>query len=247
MHRESVRRGTGIFWLLAGAAAILSAALWLRSPTLPYLAAVGVATGAVAILGRRAGSSGWRLCLLAALLTFVGMGMYSQAALRRIDETWETFDAERRAEGAKALERALVQAVRDARRMERAASRTPGRIGRSSACPRRCEDRDGRARIVRYDRTAVRGAGASASRPHPARPIGYKNRLLVSTLRRGSERSGGDDLVSERPPADVSPAHRRGVVSREACADSSIGSAGDQYRGAAFRTRGRRWCGGAIH
>jgi hypothetical protein len=110
-------------WTAVVAAALVTAALWLRTPDVRYLAPAAVATVLGAILLKRVPRTmrAWGAATALALAAFSAMGAIAQRDLTRIARDWSTYRSGRIARGAQRLdvtldsiEAALTQRARTA-------------------------------------------------------------------------------------------------------------------------------------
>ena len=98
-------------WLITGAIAVLAAAQWLRTPSVPYLVAFVVATalslGAAVqyAVGRR-----WAFGFVAAMTAFGIAAAIAQRSVARIDREWDAYRTEIEFGAAARLERSLLSA-----------------------------------------------------------------------------------------------------------------------------------------
>jgi signal transduction histidine kinase len=96
-------------WLVAGAVAVLSAAQWLRTPSVPYLAACAVATAAAfATASASRARKRWVSGFVAAMVAFVVAAAIAQRSIERIDREWDTYRADIEFGAAARLERAML-------------------------------------------------------------------------------------------------------------------------------------------
>src|SRR5688572_3432630 len=91
LGEEALRSVWGrALWLVAGAIAVLSAAQWLRAPSVPYLAATMAATAvavAVAVASRARGR--WVTGFVLAMAAFGVAAAVAQRSIARIDREWD--------------------------------------------------------------------------------------------------------------------------------------------------------------
>ena len=81
--------------LLPAAAAALSAALWLRGPSVPYLVAGAVATAAAIVAAWRSGRGfGWIAAFAVAATAFATPAIVTQRELGHMTANWERHAAE---------------------------------------------------------------------------------------------------------------------------------------------------------
>jgi signal transduction histidine kinase len=96
-------------WLATGAVAVLTAAQWLRTPSVPYLVGTIVATaftlGASVRFGAR---RRWSAGFIAAMTAFAIAAAIAQRSVARIDHTWDAYRAEIEFGAAEKLERGLL-------------------------------------------------------------------------------------------------------------------------------------------
>jgi two-component system, NtrC family, nitrogen regulation sensor histidine kinase NtrY len=101
---------------VAAALALVAGALWLRSPSVPYLAGCLIATAGAALGLPARRQSGWArsVAAIAALLVFCILAAGDQYRLHRVDNSWPALREELRVEGAR---RARVAIEEDGRRL----------------------------------------------------------------------------------------------------------------------------------
>src|SRR5687768_9574935 len=96
LARGAVRSvGGRTLWLLTGALAVLAAAQWLRTPSVPYLVASSVATAAtvgaaLAFRTRRRWVAGFAVAMTA----FAVASAVAQRSVARIDREWDAYRAD---------------------------------------------------------------------------------------------------------------------------------------------------------
>src|SRR5512138_1451696 len=82
-------------WLATGAIAILAAAQWLRTPSVPYLVASIVATAlTLGVAVRAAPRRRWPAGFVAAMSAFAIAAAVAQTSIARIDRSWDAYRAE---------------------------------------------------------------------------------------------------------------------------------------------------------
>ena len=101
--------GGRTLWLLTGALAVLAAAQWLRTPSVPYLVASSVATAAtvgaaLAFRTRRRWVAGFAVAMTA----FAVASAVAQRSVARIDREWDAYRADIEFGAAERLERAML-------------------------------------------------------------------------------------------------------------------------------------------
>jgi two-component system, NtrC family, nitrogen regulation sensor histidine kinase NtrY len=96
-------------WLVAGAVAVLSAAQWLRAPSVPYLAACAVATAAALAAALGSGvRRRWVGAFVVAMTVFVVSAAIAQRSIARIDREWDAYRTDIEFGAAARLERAML-------------------------------------------------------------------------------------------------------------------------------------------
>ncbi len=117
-------------WTVATGAAIVGAAIWLRSPRIPYLAASLIATAAAAIvvpgLARR--DRAWAVAALVSSFMFCAVAYFAQRTLDRIEHDWPAYSASLVTRGAAALGERLSATSRDLRSSARRALDAPAQV-----------------------------------------------------------------------------------------------------------------------
>src|SRR5215207_3875706 len=97
-------------WLITGAAAVLAAAQWLRTPSVPYLVGATVATAVTLAAALRFGARRrWAAGFLAAMAAFGVAAAIAQRSVARIDREWDAYRAEIEFGAATRLEQALLR------------------------------------------------------------------------------------------------------------------------------------------
>jgi hypothetical protein len=82
-------------WLSTGAVAVIAAAQWLRTPSVPYLVASIVATAITLLLAfRLAPRRRWAAGFVAAMSAFAIAAAIAQSSSARIDRAWVAYRAE---------------------------------------------------------------------------------------------------------------------------------------------------------
>src|SRR5687768_7863874 len=106
----ALRSGWGrAFWLAAGAVAVLPAAQWLRTPSVPYLAACAVATALALASALVSGARRrWVGGFVLAMAAFVVAAAVAQRSIARIDNEWDGYRTDVEFGAAARLERALL-------------------------------------------------------------------------------------------------------------------------------------------
>jgi signal transduction histidine kinase len=99
------------WWLLAGAAAALSGAGWMRSPGEPYVIACALATVALGALARLGARRAIGIVATFTAATLTGLFAVGSRAIGRLEESWDAYHAALEFESAARLERELVTAA----------------------------------------------------------------------------------------------------------------------------------------
>ena len=98
-----------VLWLVAGAVSVLTAAQWLRTPSVPYLAACVVATAAAAAIAFASGARRrWVAGFIVAMGAFTVAAAVAQRSIARIDREWDAYRTDIELGAAARLERAML-------------------------------------------------------------------------------------------------------------------------------------------
>ena len=197
------------WWVVAGGAALVSAALWLREPTVPYVVACGAATAAAALLvprlPRRRRAAALHALLLAAFVAVAGV---SQRALWQVDRRWPATAAAVAASAEGAFAAALAGEARALR--ERAVEALAAPAGQRAAFAYLAGLAGGGAErgvVLFRGREPRAWAGVMRVLPDTLRePLGAAASPFYLTMyavaRRGEARAVATSLVHAEPPAD---------------------------------------------
>ena len=233
-------------WAVAATVGVLAAALWLREPGVPYLAACAAATAVGLVLARRHPVRArrlWATPCVAMLAVFVVVVAPTEWTLSRIDADWPAYSASVQRRGSALLASSLERVASDlTTRAERALDAPDAPRAGFAALARLV--RDGREEGVVLYRDGAPAAWAgrlrvvpdSTARPYSASSNGFYVTLQATALR-GSRRAIATDVLHTEPPADrlaqsldARVARRAGVrgfdfLPPSAAADSSIAGA----------------------
>jgi two-component system nitrogen regulation sensor histidine kinase NtrY len=211
-------------WLITGAAAVLAAAQWLRTPSVPYLAGCTIATGITLGAALRFGAQRrWAAGFIAAMTAFVISAAIAQRSVARIDREWDAYRAEIEFGAAARLERALLDAAAELSQEARRALDAPSEHKAAF---------DALAMLVKKG-TGERGivvfrAGRPQAWAGTTRVVadGLTDRLgavfspfyltLYATAERGSVRAVATALVHADPPTDRLAEPLDAIIARQA-------------------------------
>jgi signal transduction histidine kinase len=197
-------------WLAAGAVAILTAARWLRTPSVPYLVASIVATAVAVVAALRFGvRRRWYLGFVASMIAFAIAAAIAQRAIARIDRTWDSYRADIELEASARLERALVASAASLSDAAQSALSAPNdQLGAFDALSHLVGRAVGERGIVLYTgATPLAWAGTSRIRTDTlTRRLGASFTsfylTLYATATRGDRRAVATALVHADPPTD---------------------------------------------
>jgi signal transduction histidine kinase len=192
------------------AAALLTAALWLRTPDVRYLAPAAIATvlaGVLLAFVPRPLRS-WGVATVLVLAVFCVAGAISQRELGRIEHDWESYRSERISRGAQRLDRTLDSIEGALARRAQTALEAPDDTARAFAHLERLVADEGAQTVALYHagrplawagRSRVRtdsvaGAGGVIFTPFYV--------TLYASAERGERRAVAAALVHAEPPAD---------------------------------------------
>jgi two-component system, NtrC family, nitrogen regulation sensor histidine kinase NtrY len=208
-----------MWWSVAAAVALVSAARWLSVPSLPYLIACGGATAAALLLAVRPWGAGtWRARTAAvAMLAFVAVATVGERQLYRIQWQWPSMSAstvaDSRADMLRELGR-LAAALHDgARAALDAPADLPGAfaaVGRAERVARGGQSaaRSERAVVLYRDgRPAawagtVRAAPTEEAAPYQITRTAFYIALQVTVTASDGSRAVAVGLLHAEPPAD---------------------------------------------
>jgi signal transduction histidine kinase len=113
-------------WLATGAIAILAAAQWLRTPSVPYLVASIVATAVTLVAALRfGGRKKWAAGFIGAMSVFAVAAAIAQRSIARIDSAWDAYRADIEFGAAEHLESELLATSTSLSQAARAALDAP--------------------------------------------------------------------------------------------------------------------------
>ena len=196
-------------WLLTGGLAVVAAALWLRTPSVPYLVVCAAATAITLAVGfgvdapRR-----WLVAFATAMAAFVASAAVAERSAARIEQEWDSYRTEVEAGAAARLQGALLAAAADL----------------STAATRALDAPENPADAFEYLDRSANGAGERGIVLYRrGRPLAWGGRMRVSpdtlsgrlgasftsfyltlhaTAERGESRAVATALVHADPPAD---------------------------------------------
>ncbi|MGQ0713586.1 MAG: ATP-binding protein [Gemmatimonadaceae bacterium] len=197
-------------WTATLAAALVASALWLRTPDVRYLAPAAIATVIAAILLRFVPRAMrlWGAASVMSLAVFVITGVFSQREIRRIQDDWSAYRAQRVARGSERLTAALDSIGVALTRRAQAALEASDDTARAFDHLERLAPAEGDQTTALYDagrpvawagrarvRTdSVAGAGGVIFTPFYV--------ALYAASERGDRRAVASALVHAEPPAD---------------------------------------------
>ena len=208
---------------LAAGAAVLAAAAWLRTPWLPYLFLLLVATVLLAGRARSAivadgvASAGVRAGLMAlASAMFLVFALAQHRHLRQIDTNWEHYEWSSRARSAQLLERSLGASHAELTAAAHAALEAPVDAAQAFAALRPLVRGDGERAVLLADDSAsvtledenAQFAWAGTVRVVPRLPAGSHlvqtpfYTILAVVAEAGSRTATATVMVDAAPPAD---------------------------------------------
>ena len=218
---RSVLGRTG--WLATGAIAVMAAAQWLRTPSVPYLVASVVATAVTLGLSLRFGvRRRWSVGFVAAMSAFAIAAAIAQRSIARIDRAWDTYRAEIELGAAERLERALLSTASSLGEAARAAVTAPSDPAAAfSALSRLVDVSRGERGVVLYRAgrpLAWAGSSRVAADTLTAR-LGAAFTpfylTLYATATSGDRRAVATALIHADPPADRLARALDAIVARE--------------------------------
>jgi signal transduction histidine kinase len=196
-------------WLLTGGLAVVAAALWLRTPSVPYLVVCAAATAITLAVGFGVGAPRrWLVAFAAGMAAFVASAAVAERSAARIEQEWDAYRAEVEAGAAARLQGALVATAADL----------------SAAATRALEAPDDPAGAFEFLERSANGAGERGVVLYRhGRPFAWAGQMRVSpdtlsgrlgasftafyltlhaTAERGDSRAVATALVHADPPAD---------------------------------------------
>src|SRR5688500_1590038 len=82
-------------WLLTGGLAVVAAALWLRTPSVPYLVVCAAATAITLAVGFGVGAPRrWLVAFATAMAAFVASAAIAERSSARIEQAWDSYRTE---------------------------------------------------------------------------------------------------------------------------------------------------------
>jgi two-component system, NtrC family, nitrogen regulation sensor histidine kinase NtrY len=197
-------------WTVVVAVALLTAALWLRTPDLRYLtpAALATALGVILLKYVPRRLRAWGLAATLALAAFCVMGAVAQRELGRIAHEWTTYRSERITRGAQRLDATLDSVEAALTRRAQTALESPDDTARAFDYLRRLV-REDRAQAVALYRAGRPLAWAGRARVRTDSVAGAGGVIftpfyvtLYAAAERGDRRTVATALVHAEPPAD---------------------------------------------
>jgi signal transduction histidine kinase len=196
-------------WLVAGALGILTAAQWLRTPSVPYLVVCTLATAAsVAVAIPTGARRRWVAAFVATMTAFVVSAAIAQRSIARIDREWEAYRTEIEFGAAARLEQALLETAAQLRTAAERALDAPAQPDSAFDALAPLVSGAGERGVVLF-RRGVPAAWAGTMRivadPLTARLGATFTPLyltLYATAQRGELRSVATALVHADPPGD---------------------------------------------
>ena len=197
-------------WTIATGAAIVAAAVWLRSPRIPYLVVALIATVAAALViaGVARRQRGWAAAATAASLLFCTVAWLAQRTLDSIEHDWPTYSASLVMRGAESLGNRLSVTSRELRASARRAIEAPVQVaGAFDALDKEVDSRDARG-IALYRRgVPVAWAGhIFTSTDSLVAPLGVVYSPFYVTLYaavvEGESRAVATATIHATPPGD---------------------------------------------
>jgi two-component system nitrogen regulation sensor histidine kinase NtrY len=210
-------------WLATGAVAVLAAAQWLRTPSVPYLVATIVATALTLGASLRFGARHrWAAGFLAAMTAFAIAAAIAQRSIARIDRTWDAYRTEIEFGAAARLERGLLDAAAGLSAAAERALDAPANPAAAFESLRPLAAGSGERGIVLYrGGKAVAWAGtmriaADTLRSRLGAVFTPFYLTLYATATRGDARAIATALVHADPPADRLAQPLDAAIAREA-------------------------------
>ena len=197
-------------WLSTGAVAVLAAAQWLRTPSVPYLVASVVATALTLAASLRFGvRRRWGIGVVTMMTAFVVSAAVAQRSIGRIDRAWDAYRADIEFGGADQLERALVSTAASLGEAAGAALESAAEPERAFDALSRIVKRGGgeRGLVLYRNNEPIAWAGTSRISPDTLTArLGASFTpfylTLYATATRGDLRAVATALVHADPPAD---------------------------------------------
>ena len=199
-----------VAWAAAAAAGLLTAAWWLREPSVRYLAACIAATvGSVLLLaGLTRARRRWAAVASAALLVFGIAGALAQRAIHRVDSDWDAYGPELARAGTESLHRDLTRAAESLAEDARRALDAPQDPAAAFRHLERLGGGPEEQGVVLYHDAAPLAWAGRVRIPTEAltRPLGISATPFYVALhaveQRGRRRAVATALVLAEPPAD---------------------------------------------
>ena len=216
---------TRALWLATGAVAVLAAAQWLRTPSVPYLVATTVATALTLGVSVRFGARRrWAMAFTAAMTMFAVAAAIAQRSVARIDRTWDAYRAEIEFGAAARLERALLNAAAGLSAAAERALDAPADAGAGAAfaalAPLAAGSGERGIVLYRGERPAAWAGTVRVSTDALRSRLGAVFTpfylTLYATATRGEARAVATALVHADPPADRLAQPLDAAIAREA-------------------------------
>ena len=214
-----------VAWAAAAAAGLLTAAWWLRDPSVRYLVAciAATATSLLLLAGLTRARRRWAAVASAALLVFVVAGVLAQRAIHRVDTDWAAYGPELARAGTEALHRDLTRAARSLTETAQRSLDAPAEPAAAfQHLERRLGSGPGEQGVVLYrDAAPLAWAGrVRVPTGNLTRPLGISSTPFYVTLhavaQKGRNRAVATALVLAEPPADSLAATIAGRVAQRA-------------------------------
>lgn len=195
------------WWSACAATALLSAAAWLRTPVVPYLVACAAATVATLTLAMRRPGLAARAAALV-LVACCALAAFGEAALRRVEYSWDATASAVTHGSVMAMDRALNDLADQLQRAATAALDAPSTPEQAFARLAPLSRGDGERGIVLYrDGVAVAWGGSLRTAPDTSEAAFAVVRTpfyvsLQATVRRERDRAVASALLHAEPPAD---------------------------------------------
>src|SRR5688500_12122245 len=196
-------------WLLTGAVAALSAAQWLRTPSVPYLVVCTAATAiTLAVALHVAGPRRWVVSFSVAMAVFIASAAIAERSSARIENEWDSYRAEVEFGAAEQLERTLRATATSLGAAARQALDAPANTAEAFSYLAQIGGGDGERGLVLY-RGSRPTAWAGRMRISPdtlTASLGASFTpfylTLYATAQRGDSRAVATALIHADPPAD---------------------------------------------
>ena len=197
-------------WLATGAIAILAAAQWLRTPSVPYVVASIVATALTLVAALRFdGRKKWAAGFIVAMGAFSIASAIAQRSIARVDTAWDAYRADIEFGAADQLERALLATSASLSQAARRALDAP--VEEAAAFDKLAglvDSRSGERGVVLYraGRPVAWAGTTRVSTDDLTAPLGASFTpfylTLYATATRGDARAVATALVHADPPTD---------------------------------------------